>query len=99
MNLGHILFFAIKDKENESTRSDAVDSFDRHLMLAHGWNTFTLKLHSLMTSPGGRPIDLHRVSGLRFYMTGSVDPVTIYIDEVRLCQSGQEVGADRTMAD
>jgi VanZ family protein len=74
----------IKDRKNKSADSGVNDGFNRHYALNHGWNTITIKLDSLVTSPEGRPMELDRVFGIRLYPTDSSDSVAIYVDDVQL---------------
>jgi hypothetical protein len=78
------LAFRMKDRKHSPSGSDVDDSFNRHYVLAHGWNTITINLNSMITAPNGRYIDVHRVYGIRFFKVDSIDPMTMYIDDVKL---------------
>lgn len=74
----------IKDRKYGTSNPDVDDGFNQQYILNHGWNTITVKLDSIVTSPEGRHMELYRVFGIRFYSIDSSNSVTIYIDEVKL---------------
>ena len=75
------LLYRIDDRTPPSPYADRVNGA---IDLPPGGSEIVFDLHALRTSGTGRPLDLHRISGLFFYLLRPEVPVTLHLDALRL---------------
>lgn len=79
------LELTIRDAPFEQGGRAYHDLFSRRLLLpAQGWTRVLVPLDEVRQGPQSRELDLSRVTGLGFFVVKEEEPVTLYLDAIRL---------------
>lgn len=73
--------YRIDDRDDNPSFADRANG---RIVLQPGANIFTLDLENLKTSGTGRKLNLEKISGLYLFVHRPPQPVTLYLDNVRL---------------
>jgi len=78
------LHFSIHDKWHEQGGQPYSDRFRQVFLLPTGWTRIQIPLVEILAGPQTRSLDLSRVNGLSFFVIKEQQPVTLYLDSIRL---------------
>jgi hypothetical protein len=73
--------YRIDDRDDNPSFGDRANG---RIVLQPGANIFTLDLENVQTSGTDRKLDLERITGLYLFVHQPLQPVTLYLDNIRL---------------
>lgn len=79
-----VLTVKIYDQRHLFSAYHSADRFNRELILQPGWNDLDIDLAEVKTAPADRNMDMASIAGLSFFVPYTAQPVTIYLDDLRL---------------
>lgn len=74
----------IQDTLHEQRRMPYNDLYSRIISLSAGWTIVRIPLAEVQKAPQTRQMDLTQISGLGFFVEREENPVTLYLDSIRL---------------
>ncbi|PKF60381.1 hypothetical protein CW745_15040 [Psychromonas sp. psych-6C06] len=72
------------DKHYGKKHATRAYRFGRTVLLPPGWSTHQISLIDIQQNPTARDIDLTQMAGIDFYMYKLKEPITLFIDEIKL---------------
>ena len=85
----HDLEFEVKvyDQSHIERGGEYTDRFNEEITLTHGWNTVEISVPDIIRAPKQRSMDIHEIKLFSLFADKLVQPVTLYIDDIRLLSS------------
>jgi VanZ family protein len=80
------LKFEVKvyDKKHIENGGKYSDRFNENITLKHGWNSIEIAMSDIISAPKQRSMDIHEIKVFSIFTDNLIQPVTIYIDDIRL---------------
>lgn len=74
----------VYDKQHIKNGRKYKDRFSRSVLFKPGWNNIEIPLQEIINAPGHRSMNIQQIKGVSIFTDRLEQPVTIYIDDVRL---------------